>query len=70
MNNQGAEEFPDDMLSYLETESLHTAILGSFKASPYNSGIEISPLLSIPKYGSSERRVILELCFHKKVSEY
>ena len=66
MNHQGAEEFPDDMLSNLKTESQHTAILGPFKASPYNSGIEFSPLYSIPKYGSSERRVILELCFPKK----
>ena len=31
MNNQGAEEFPDDMLSYLKTESQHTAILGPLK---------------------------------------
>ena len=64
-NHKGAEEFPDSMLSYLEKESRHKAILGPFKSNPFNSGIKISPLNTVPKRDSSERRVILDLSFPK-----
>ena len=47
-NHQGAEEFPNDMLLYLKKESQHRAILGPFKANPFNSGIKISPLNTVP----------------------
>ena len=47
-NHQGAEEFPNDMLLYLKKKSQHRAILGPFKANPFNSGIKISPLNTVP----------------------
>ena len=64
-NHKGAEDFPDSMLSYLEKESRYKAILGPFKNNPFNSGIKISPLNTVPKRESSERRVILDLSFPK-----
>ena len=64
-NHKGAEEFPDSMLSYLEKESRHKAILGPFKSNPFSSGIKISPFNTVPKRDSSERRVILDLSFPK-----
>ena len=67
-NHQGAEEFPVDMLSYLKKESQHKAILGPFKTNPFDSGIKISPLNTVPKSGSSERRVILDLSYPKGAS--
>ena len=67
-NHQGAEEFPVDMLSYLKKESQHKAILGPFKSNPFDSGIKISPLNTVPKSGSSERRVILDLSYPKGAS--
>ena len=67
-NHQGAEEFPNDMLLYLKKESQHRAILGPFKANPFNSGIKISPLNTVPKGDSCERRVILDLSFPKGAS--
>ena len=67
-NHQGAEEFPNEMLLYLKKESQHRAILGPFKANPFNSGIKISPLNTVPKGDSCERRVILDLSFPKGAS--
>ena len=67
-NHKGAEEFPVDMLSYLKKESHHKAILGPFKANPFNAGIKISPLNTVPKSDSLERRVILDLSYPKGAS--
>ena len=67
-NHKGAEEFPNDMLLYLKKESQHRAILGPFKANPFNSGIKISPLNTVPKGDICERRVILDLIFPKGAS--
>ena len=67
-NHKGAEDFPDDMLSYLKKESQHKAILGPFKHNPFSSGLKISPLNTVPKSDSSERRVILDLSFPKGAS--
>ena len=64
-NHKGAEDFPDSMLSYLEKESRYKAILGPFKNNPFGSGIKISPLNTVPKRESSERRVVLDLSFPK-----
>ena len=67
-NHKGAEEFPQEMLSYLEKESLNKAIIGPFKASPFESGIKISPLNSLPKRDTEERRVILDLSYPRGAS--
>ena len=37
------------------------AIIGPFKACPFSNGIKISPLNSVPKKETMERRVILDL---------
>ena len=42
--------------------------LGPFKANPFNAGIKISPLNTVPKSDSSERRVILDLSYPKGAS--
>lgn len=51
------------MLSYLEKESYSVNILGPFDSSPFQTGMKISPLNTVPKKDSSERRVILDLSF-------
>ena len=56
------------MLSYLVKESINKAIIGPFKENPFHSGIKISPLNSVPKKDSFERRVILDLSFPKGAS--
>ena len=51
-NHKGAEEYKEDMLSYLVKESINKAIIGPFKENLFNSGIKISPLNSVPKKDS------------------
>ena len=67
-NHKGAEQFPEDLNAYFGKESSNKAIMGPFKDNPFQSGIKISPLNSVPKKDSSERRVILDLSFPKGAS--
>ena len=62
-NQKGADNFPEEMLSYLEKESNCNANLGLFNANPFQTGLKISPLNIVPKKDTSERRVILDLSF-------
>ena len=55
------------MLAYLEKECQNAAIIGPFKENP-TSGIKLSPLNSLPKKDTTERRVILDLSFPKSSS--
>ena len=64
-NHKGAEEFPDAMLEYLEKEASNKAIIGPFKSNPFKEGLKISPVNSLPKKDTDERRVILDLSFPK-----
>ena len=64
-NHRGADDFPEDILLYLEKESKTGAISGPFNSNPFKSGIKISPLNSVPKKDTTERRIILDLsCPH------
>ena len=62
-NHKGAEDFPEQMVSYLEKESKCNAILGPFHSNPFQTGLKISPLNTVPKKDTTERRVILDLSF-------
>lgn len=58
-NHTGATDFPEQITSYLIKE----AVVGPFKDNPFNDPIALSPLNSVPKKDSSERRVIVDLSF-------
>ena len=62
-NHKGAEEYPNEMLEYLNKESKNATIIGPFKESPFTSGIKISPLNSLPKKDTTKRQVFLDLSF-------
>lgn len=62
-NHKGALEFPNDVNSYINKESRHGAILGPFKDNPFPQNLIISPLNSVPKKDSAERRIIMDLSF-------
>lgn len=64
-NHKGAKIYPEDINKYLQKEAINKAILGPFKNNPFSSGIKISPLNSVPKKETTERRVILDLSFPK-----
>lgn len=62
-NHKGATDFPDDIKNYLKKESSYKAIVGPFKSNPFNEPIAVSPINSVPKKESLERRVIVDLSF-------
>lgn len=63
VNHQGARDFPRDVGEFLKKELEMGAVIGPFKSSPFPGQDRISPLNTVPKKGSSERRVILDLSF-------
>lgn len=67
-NHRGATDFSDEINSYLEKESKNDSILGPFKSNPFVGNLIISPLNSVPKKDTSERRVILDLSFPRNCS--
>ena len=64
-NHKGEEEFASNMIKYLQKENFNKANIGPFKENPFISGIKSSPVNSLPKKDTSERRVILDLSFPK-----
>ena len=60
-NHKGALENSADMDKYLIKEISKKAVLGPFHSNPFSHEIVISPLNSVPKKGSEDRRVILDL---------
>lgn len=49
--------------NYLKKEKAYGAILGPFRKNPFISGVVLSPLNSVPKKVSTDRRVILDLSY-------
>ena len=64
-NHKGAREFPSEIKSYLESELCKDTVLGPFKENPFQTQLLLSPLNTVPKHDTNERRVILDLSFSK-----
>ena len=62
-NHTGATDFPEQITSYLIKEVSYQAVVGPFKDNPFNEPIALSPLNSVPKTYSSERRATVHLSF-------
>lgn len=62
-NHKGAREFPREVEEYLKKEKNYDAILGPFETIPFVSNFCISPLNTVSKKDTVERRVILDLSF-------
>ena len=60
-NHKGALDFPSAVDSYLSMELDRGAVIGPFAGNPFSRPIVVSPLNSIPKANSAERRMILDL---------
>jgi hypothetical protein len=67
-NHKRATDFPDDIKNYFKKESSYKAIVGPFKSNPFNEPIAVSPINSVPKKESLERRVIVDLSFQEDKS--
>ena len=61
-NHKGAIEFPSEMARLINKEVELGGTLGPFKTSPFLNP-RYSPLNSVPKRDSVERRLILDLSF-------
>lgn len=62
-NHKGASEFSSDIYKYLRKEASYGYSIGPFESNPFDCQFKISPLNSVTKKDSSERRVILDLSF-------
>ena len=63
LNHKGESDFSNDIFNYLKKEASYGAIIGPFKNNPFVSELKISPLNTVTKRDSPERRVILDLSF-------
>ncbi|CAC5422083.1 unnamed protein product [Mytilus coruscus] len=64
-NHSGARDFAKDIDKYIKKEVGYGAVLGPFASNPFKDHLVISPLNSMPKANSEERRVIMDLSFPK-----
>ena len=64
-NHAGARNFPREIEKYIKKEMSYGAILGPFKSNPFTDALTLSPLNSVPKSNSTERRIIMDLSFPK-----
>lgn len=60
-NHSGAIDYPDELDTYLVAERARLSIARPFLSPPFSGRIAISPLNSVPKKDSTERRIILDL---------
>ena len=63
-NHKGATLYPEVMDNYILTETSLYSTIGPFLTNPFSeSSLAFSPLNSVPKKESSDRRVIMDLSF-------
>jgi len=62
-NHPSPLAFPDHVRHYIPTELSFGAIAGPFSTNPLHKPLVCSPLQTVPKRGSSKRRVVLDLSF-------
>ena len=62
-NHPSATNFDPHVQTYLDTELSWNAIAGPFDYPPFGDDFVSSPLQTVPKRGSSTRRVVMDLSF-------
>ena len=60
-NHKGAREFPNFVSKYLQKEVEKTRIVGPFHQNPFSIPLMVSPLNTVAKSSSDERRGIVDL---------
>ena len=60
-NHSGATNYPGDLALYLDAELSRHSVAGPFSSPPFSGRLAVSPLNSVPKKDSTERRIILDL---------
>ena len=64
-NHRGATDFPEHIERFLKREVEAASVMGPFKSSPFDIPTTVSPLNTVPKRDSANRRVIVDLSFPK-----
>ena len=59
--HKGARDYPDHVNKYLKTETSLGRMAGPFPANPFSVPIHVSPMNTVPKDESDERRIIADL---------
>jgi len=67
-NHTGARQFPEQVDSYINAEVNLGRIIGPFRKNPFTTQIAISPLNSLEKKNTTDRRVITDLSFPEQYS--
>lgn len=62
-NHPSAVAFPDHVEHYIHTEFSCHAIAGPFSTNPLHQPLLCSPLQTVPKWGSSQHRIVMDLSF-------
>ena len=62
-NHPFASNFDSHVQAYIDTEMPWNAIAGPFVYPPFSDDFVCSPLQTVPKRGSSTRRVVMDLSF-------
>ena len=62
-NHQSAFAHSDDVNHYLQTELSYGTIAGPFQYNPLHEDVVTSPLQTVPRRGSTKRRVVMDLSF-------
>lgn len=62
-NHPSANDFPEHIQQFLTTELRFKALEGPIQAQPFSPWSRISPLMTRPKKGSDQRRVIVDLSY-------
>ena len=65
-NHKGSRQYPEFVNDYLGKEVQNSRIAGPFKRNPLSVPIMVSPLNTVPKASSDERRVIVDLSWPLK----
>lgn len=60
-NHSGALHFRSEMHSYLQGELNRQSVVGPFTSVPFRNSMAVSPLNTVPKKDTTDRRVILDL---------
>ena len=67
-NHKGAREFPQFIKKYFARECAANRVAGPFQRNPLSIDLVVSPMNTVPKDSSDERRVIVDLSWPKGAS--
>lgn len=62
-NHKSALFHEEHIDKYIETELRHSALIGPFHENPFDVPLATSPLMSVPKRDSLDRRTVIDLSF-------